>query len=423
MRSVVLFWYYRQRSRLAYRRSATHLRQGNLAGAIAAVTQALPHHPYPAECYALRGLAHWKLGDLEAAIADYDRAIALDPQHVVAYGNRGLVRYEQGDTARAIADWKQALHHQPHYATAHYNLGLHYAQQGDYDLAHAALTCAIRANPNLATAYYHRGNVREALGDRDGAQHDWELAVSNDLSLAAVKEKLMTLRQARHHARLSAAVQATLPTGIQAQVRHDGSQLTVTVHRDLGVPINYFTLPNQMRTALITLGLSEVSRFQLVGYVADQTRPEWQQYYDLYRDVPCPPSYWPLALWTLLLFPPFGVLAMVYAAQVRSLYRHGHYPAAVRASNTVRAVFVYSCAGVIAIATLILGYLSLSLLPGIGPRPHQETPRSLMPRGPQGAAGWRSRERLATSAATSSSKPPASGEGVTQRGKWGRRSR
>jgi tetratricopeptide (TPR) repeat protein len=356
-------WIRRQQARFAHRRGINLTRKGSLKTAIAAFTQALTHHPNPAECYAQRGFAHWQCNHREAAIADYNHAIARHPEHVIAYGNRGLVRYELGDVEGAISDWHTALHYRPHYATAHYNLGLHYAQRGDLSAAQAALTEAIAASPNLADAYYHRGNVRESLGDPDGALNDWQLAIANDLSMDAVKVKLLAVRQTHHQNRLAATVQAALPPGITVQVKRTEHQLTLTLTRELGVPINYFTLPDQIRQSLVPLELGNVQRFRLLGHVGDQTQPEWNQQYKLYGGLPCPPSHWRSAIiTTLLLFPPVGVLALVYAAQVKSLYQRGHYIAAKQASNIVRKIYLFSRTGMIAIASLLIVYFSFNLL-------------------------------------------------------------
>ncbi|MDA0267507.1 MAG: tetratricopeptide repeat protein [Cyanobacteria bacterium] len=366
-------WLLCQQAKFAYRKGTNLIRKGSLKAAIACFTNALPHHPNPAECYVQRGLAHWQHKHREAAISDYNQAIALNPEHVIAYGNRGLVRYELGDTEGAIADWQTALRYRPHYATAHYNLGLHYAQQGDQRAAQTALTKAIAASPNLAEAYYHRGNVRDLLGDQAGALADWQLAIANDLSMDAVKAKLLNVRQTHHQERLAATVQGTLPAGIAVEVKHTDQQLTITLTRELGVPINYFTLPDQIRHSLLPLELGHVQRFRLLGHVGNQTQPEWNQQYNLYGGLPCPPSHWRSAIiTTLLLCPPFGVLALVYAAQVKSLYQRGHYIAAKQASNIVRKLYLCSRTGMIAIASLLIVYLSFNLLAEIGHGTHTD---------------------------------------------------
>ncbi|NJN22489.1 MAG: tetratricopeptide repeat protein [Leptolyngbya sp. RL_3_1] len=283
-------WFRRQQAKFVHRKGTALTRKGSLKAAIACFTQALPHHPDPADCYAQRGFAQWQSKHREAAIADYNQAIALNPEHVIAYGNRGLLRYELGDIAGAITDWHTALSYRPHYATAHYNLGLHYAQQGNLSAAQTALTAALAASPNLAEAYYHRGNVRERLGDPNGALDDWQLAIANDLSMDAVKAKLLNVRQTHHQERLSATVQAALPPGITAQVKRTDQQLTITLTRELGIPINYFTLPDLIRQSLVPLELGNVQRFRLLGHVGNQTQPEWNQQYKLYGGLPCPPA-------------------------------------------------------------------------------------------------------------------------------------
>ncbi len=63
----------------------------------------------------------------------------------------------------------------------------------------------------------------------------------------------------------------------------------------------------------------------------------------IYDKAPCPPARWRDAVaTTVLLFPPFGVLALVLAAQVKPAYRRGDYPIAARASQAVRKLCLSS---------------------------------------------------------------------------------
>ncbi|MEM9164954.1 MAG: tetratricopeptide repeat protein, partial [Cyanobacteria bacterium P01_F01_bin.4] len=343
MTSFINDWYRRQTAKLAYRRGSNYAKQTNYQQSIHALTQALDQHPNPADVYVMRGLSHWKLGEMGAAIADFESALALDPTHPKAHGNRGLLRYESGDEAGALADWAIALVHCPNYAEIYYNRALVYAQQGCYAEALADLDQTLVIQPNWAEAYFHRGNVRSHLGDQVGAKNDWEIAACNDFSFEEVKEKLQAIQDTCRSDALTDPLQkALVEKKIAAQIeRIDDHHLAITVHREVGVGISYFTLPGLIREVLIPLELPGITRFKLVGHVTnpqspDWSKQEWSQEYDLYTDQPCPPSNWQIALSTLVTFPPIGVTALIYAAQVKQHYKQGNYPAAVNASRVVK---------------------------------------------------------------------------------------
>lgn len=350
-------WWRRQKGRYAYRQGLIHLRRGGLAAAIAAFDRALLHHPKPADVWVKRGTVLWQAGDVNGAIASYDRAIASDPRHAPAYGNRGLARYQLGESDAAFDDWAMALSLHHTYADVFYNRALVYLQQQQPEKAIADLDQALAANPNLVEAYYHRGNLRQQQGDRQGAVKDWQLAVCNDLSFDHAKEKLIESHRQHKDQALAAGLQTALALpDVTVETRQRGELLEVHIHRAVGSPMNYLTLPKQIRAYLIRLQLSAIRQFQLIGRVGDQSYPEWTQRYRLYDLTSCPPSHWRIALLALLIFPPFGVAAVFYAAQVKSLYERGDPLDAARASNTVRGLWVLSRSLAAFVFILALGY-------------------------------------------------------------------
>ncbi|NET37564.1 MAG: tetratricopeptide repeat protein [Cyanothece sp. SIO1E1] len=357
-------WYQRQKARLQYRQGLIYISKKSYQRAIVAFDRALVWHPKPAEVYVMRGLAHWQVGDVQAALADYDRAITLDPQHAKAHGNRGLVRYHLGDEQGALSDWQTVLSYRPNYAEASYNRGLVYVNQKNYQAALADFDQALASNPNLVQAYFHRGTVRYNLGDRAGAVKDWELAVCNDLGFEQAKERLINVRRESHNEKLTQVLQSALAAyHLAVQAHQNGNQLDITIHRSLGVGINYLKLPDLIRAALIPQQLYGVNRFRIIGKVAELNQPEWHQVYGLYDGQPCPPSYWRAAiLTTLLVFPPFGIPAMIYAAQVKSCYNRGDYQAALHASSTVKGLCKMGGAIVGSLVLITLGYLGFSKL-------------------------------------------------------------
>ena len=344
-------WLQQQRARFCLRRGLAYLRKDNFPKAIALLSEAIAAHPTPALVYRHRARVHWQRGHLSAAQTDLDQAIALDPQDALAYGGRGLLRYQQGDRDGALADWDQALQGNTHNATVYYNRGLLYAQEQQWTAALADLDAAIALQPLLAEAYLHRGKVHQALGDLDSAIRDWKLALCNDLRLDEARQCLQSLRQESVNQDLCETLQSAIPPEavLNLTVRHD--TLTLELHRPVGTPINYFTLPDRLRDCLVALQLPRLRRFHLMARAGEATLAEWNQTYQIYDRVPCPPTHWRAALAsTLLLCPPFGVVALIYAAQVRQAYRRGDYPLAAKASQTVRGL----CLGSGAIAGLLL---------------------------------------------------------------------
>jgi tetratricopeptide (TPR) repeat protein len=286
-------WLQHQQARLALRRGLAYLRKDNFPKAIAALTDAIAHHPNPARVLRQRAQVHWQRGDTSAARADYDQALTLNPQDCLAYGSRGLLRYGQGDEAGALADWHQALHIDPQNATVYYNRGLLYAQTQRWERALADLDQAIARQPLLAAAYLHRGKVRYQLGDAPGAVEDWEMALCNDLRLDEASQWLQTLNQEAQRQTLIQQLAVALPPEFAIEADISGDTLRLSLHRPLGTPVNYFALRDTLRDRLVELELPEVRRFQLTGKAGEATLAEWNQTYAIYDRLPLPPH--PLA--------------------------------------------------------------------------------------------------------------------------------
>lgn len=382
-------WLQRQRARLALRRGLAHLRKGHDQAAIAALTQALIAHPHPGMVYRQRAMAYRHQEQWAAALADYERAIVVDPQDTVAYGSRGLLRYEQGDRDGAMADWDKALTLDPTNATVRYNRGLVYAQGRQLTAALGDLDAALAQNPLLAEAYLHRGQVRYDLGDTEGAIQDWELALRNDLRLEMAQERLLHLAQAARQETVCQHIAAALPPAITVGVETQGDKAVLSLHRPVGTPVNYFTLPQSLRPPLIALQLPQVRRFQILGRAGDASLAEWNQTYGLYDQLPCPAPRWRRVAAAVALCPPVGLVAVVYAAQVHPAHRRGDYPLALRLSQTVRGLCFSS--GAIAVA-LLVGVMSYGIyrleanpptppkaLPAISPRPSPQPPMGITP--------------------------------------------
>lgn len=379
MRQPVQHWIEAQKARYAYRCGLDLARRGIVTPAIAALDQAIAHHPQPAQVHLSRGIIHWQQGNTQLALADFTQAASAPGCRAKAYGNRGLLRYQLGDEAGALEDWQQALLANPQDPLVHYNRALMFVQKKQYSEALSDLNQALAASPNLAEAYYHRGNVRSELGDLGGAIADWELALCNDLRIDQAKARLQAAQHLTHNERLTERLQTVLkPKNVTVTVHQNGDRLNIDLERPRGVGINYFTLPGLIRDRLIDWQVPNVRWFRLTGQVSGQSPPEWQQVYSLYQGQPRPPAHWQLAWWTtLLVFPPLGIPALVYAQQVGEAYRHGDYPLALQASKTVKALCFTGIAITASIGLSGLGYLSYSrikMLPQSAPQAQQLTP-------------------------------------------------
>lgn len=365
-------WYVRQKAQLAYRRGRTLARQGNHQSAIAVLTQALAHHPDTAEVYLTRGLSHRAVNQLDSARLDFMAAIDCADNPAAAYFHRGQISSDQGHVTEAVADWQQAIAHNPNYAAAYYQLGLVHSQAEDTAAALASFNQALEINPNWAVAYLERGHIKQHMGDLDGAIADWQLATLNDASLVA---RVPTIAQPDRLASVKDLLQAALHP-IEIAIKQQGKTLKISLRRQVGKGISYFSLPNQIRTLLLPLELPDITKFTLIGYVGDVRSPEWEKSYDLYKDQPCPPSHWPTALAAIVTFPPVGVTALLYASQVKRFYQRGQYPDALRASRAVRQLSLVGTGAMCLLASLPLGYTAIHSIQN-EPAPPVRTARAI----------------------------------------------
>ena len=377
-------WLRRQQARYRYRQALTHIRQGNVDAALGVLPQALDGYPHPADIHIELGKAYWYMENTAAALEHFSAAIALDPTSIRAYGNRGLLYCHQGQDDLALADWQQALEHQPGHALIHYNRGLLYFRQQNYGFALADFDAAIAANPNLAEAYLHRGHAHEQLGQPDAAAHDWELALCNDLNLDQARLKLHHRYQAHRDRALSQRLQTELGLRhITVVAQHQDDNLRIQVHRPVGVGINYFTLPDQIRALMIKWQLEDVQSFELTGQVQDQAVVEWRGSYKLFQGQPCPPARWHRVLLTaFVIFPPLGIPALACAMNLRQAYQRGDYLTALRASKAIQGLCRAGGIASLTLITLLVGYWGYQRLygePEASAAPAQLSPAQLAP--------------------------------------------
>lgn len=381
-------WYQQQSAKLAYYRGMACARKSSHVLAIAAFTQAIDKGCASVDkALVMRGISRMQIKDTVGAIADFTAVIAtaieksssdsdhgcdnnncdynFDPNSSAepdfrlaqAHHYRGLLRQQSGNEAGALADWSAAIAHWPHYPQPHYHRALVHLSQGQHTLALADLNIALESDPTMVVAYLQRGKLRHQLGDIPGAVADWEIAVCNDFTLEDAKQKLAHVQQANYNAQFSAILAAPLAQkGLALEVTHSGTQLDIHTHRQLGTGVNYYTLPDLIRQHLVPLHLANVSRFKLIGHLAEINCPEWSQLYDLYKDQPCPPSNWQAAFSTLVVFPPFGIPALIQAAKVKGLYERGQYIEALSTSKGVKGLCVAGSITLGVFALLPLSY-------------------------------------------------------------------
>ncbi|MBW4463507.1 MAG: tetratricopeptide repeat protein [Nodosilinea sp. WJT8-NPBG4] len=359
-------WLRRQQARYRHRQALAQMRKGNVEVALTVLPQALDHSPCPADIHIELGKAHWQIGEMTAALEYFSAAIALDPTSMRAFGNRGLLHCQQGREDLALADWHQALQHQPGHALIHYNRGLLYFRQQDYAAALADFDAALDANPNLAEVYLHRGHVHEQLGQTAAAAHDWELALCNDLNLDQARLKLHHLQQVHRDRALSQRLQAELGLRqIVVEVEHQEGHLHIQIYRPVGVGLNYFTLPSQIRDLLVSWQMDDIYSFDLTGQVQDQSTVEWRGHYKVFQGQPCPPARWHRVLLTaFVIFPPLGIPALAYAMNLRQAYQQGDYLGALRASKAIQGLC--RAGGIISLTlvTMLGGYWGYQRLYG-----------------------------------------------------------
>ena len=368
---------YRQRvAKLIYRRGVNQLRHRAYGKAAAALTLAIEKGFAPrAQALVMRGISQLQLGDAKSAIVDFEAVInseaapqldsiaqtasaaPLNIPLAQAYYHRGQLRQQSGDIVGALADWSAAVVQWPRYLEPYYQRALVSLEQKKYTEAIADLDSAIAVDPTFAKAYLYRGNLRHQFGDISGAITDWELAICNDFTLEEAKQKLTDSQQVAYDAELSGLLADPLAAkNLSVKVHHSGSQLNVHIYRAVGTGINYYTLPDLIREHLVPLQLAEVSHFRLIGHVEGVRRTEWNQSYDLYKGLPCPPSNWQAAFSALMLFPPFGIPAFIQAAQVKEFYKRGKYIEALSASKAVKGLCVAGGITLGVFTLLPLGY-------------------------------------------------------------------
>jgi serine/threonine protein kinase/tetratricopeptide (TPR) repeat protein len=143
---------------------------GDLAGAEAALREALRLNPKALNAQANLGNVLQGRGDLAGAEAAYREAVRLDPTRAVPHFNLGVALFNRRDRAGAEAEFREAARLDPYYAPAQMNLWQVLRLGGDLDGAIAHFREVLGINPKtvsalnaLGTALLERGDLDEAV--------------------------------------------------------------------------------------------------------------------------------------------------------------------------------------------------------------------------------------------------------------------
>jgi tetratricopeptide (TPR) repeat protein len=137
-----------------YNRALRALSDGDLDGALDALTRTLEIDPTLAVAHYNRGLAHYmreaqgrvadRASELRLAIEDFDSALNLGFRDAIVFRNRGNAFSRQGNVARALGDYAQAIELEPSNPLPYINRGEVYENTLQRELAIADYKAVLR---------------------------------------------------------------------------------------------------------------------------------------------------------------------------------------------------------------------------------------------------------------------------------------
>ncbi|REJ94606.1 MAG: sulfotransferase family protein [Planctomycetota bacterium] len=125
--------------------------------------------PDEAEAYFLLGNVCEAASDLAGAVAAVDQAVSRRPDEPSWHSYLGSLYARLGDTARAIECFRRCLALAPHDAAVRNNLGVALRRHGQHREAIACLEELVRDAPQFALGYRNLGEVLLELGRREEA--------------------------------------------------------------------------------------------------------------------------------------------------------------------------------------------------------------------------------------------------------------
>jgi curved DNA-binding protein CbpA len=144
--------FYRERSIIAYR-------SGDLAQAIAELSEAIRLDPDNAQDYNIRANAWDEMGVFDRALADYDEAIRINPNNPAVFHDRGIMWQHEGDLNKALVDLDRAIRFSFADASIYCDRGLVWYKKGGHDRALANFNHAIKLDADSAAACINRGII------------------------------------------------------------------------------------------------------------------------------------------------------------------------------------------------------------------------------------------------------------------------
>ena len=163
--------------------------QGDPAGAVAHLTDALACTSEEVEIHALMGRSLGQLGRLDLAVRHVEKAIELNPGSPVLHNNLGITLAQQGKLEEAIAQFQRALELGSKAPGTHLNLGRAYFFQGKLDRAVEHYEASLALDPRQPEAGNLLGQALAQQGDFAGAvaqlnralelRPDWAAALNN----------------------------------------------------------------------------------------------------------------------------------------------------------------------------------------------------------------------------------------------------
>ena len=137
--------------------------------AIATLRDALVQDPRSAEAEMLLGNIYFRREDDDQAIAHFRRAVELDPEEESAYLHLGVAYARAGEIEKAVDALKEALDRHPDSLGAALTLARLYREIDLDNLAEDLYRQVIRSRPDLELAYIELGGIYEKRGEVDQA--------------------------------------------------------------------------------------------------------------------------------------------------------------------------------------------------------------------------------------------------------------
>jgi Flp pilus assembly protein TadD len=109
--------------------------QGDQAGCVSDLSDAIRLGLREAEVFFARAVAHDNLGEPQKALMDCMAALEIDPKHVNAYNSRGLIHGRLGMLDQALADLDEAIRLAPQWELPYFNRVPIHIQRDDLDAA------------------------------------------------------------------------------------------------------------------------------------------------------------------------------------------------------------------------------------------------------------------------------------------------